>query len=52
VWVLNTGSTNSGGTFTYSSGSTSSITEIVGAATPIVTPLSVAAKNGTLGSKP
>jgi DNA-binding beta-propeller fold protein YncE len=32
--------------------STGNITELVGAATPVVTPLAVAAANGTLGAKP
>jgi len=50
VWVLNTEYTNSSSNLVYVSGGT--ITEILGAATPIVTPLSVAAKNGTLGAKP
>ena len=40
VWVSNNGS------------SSNSITEIVGAAAPVVTPLSVAVKNNTLGTRP
>jgi hypothetical protein len=46
VWVMNTGITSTGvggGLF---------ITEIVGAAVPTVTPLSIAAQNGQLGNKP
>jgi hypothetical protein len=49
VWVLNTGTTSSGGTFTATG---TSVTEFVGAAVPIVTPLSLAAKNGTIATKP
>ena len=45
VWLMNSGTSAS-----IASGA--SITEIVGAAVPVVTPLSIAAKNGTLGTKP
>jgi hypothetical protein len=31
---------------------TGSITELIGAATPVVTPLSVGVKNNTLGARP
>jgi hypothetical protein len=41
IWVTN-----------YNSGGNSSVTEIVGAAAPVVTPLSVAAGTSTLGQKP
>ncbi len=45
LWVLDTGnySTSTAG---------AAITELVGAAVPVVTPLSVAVKNGQLGTKP
>jgi hypothetical protein len=47
VWVLND----------YAAGSTTSysgttITEVIGAAVPVVTPTSVGSANGTLASKP
>jgi len=45
VWLMNTGTS-------ASTASGVSITEIVGGAVPVVTPLSIAAKNGTLGTKP
>ncbi|MFC6645329.1 beta strand repeat-containing protein [Granulicella cerasi] len=48
VWALNTGTSPTG---TISVNGTT-VTEIIGAATPIVTPLSLAAKNGTLGTRP
>jgi len=48
VWVLNTGTNTADVIGTNGT----SITEVVGAATPVATPLSVAAKNGTLGAKP
>jgi len=48
VWVLNTGTNTADVIGTNGT----SITEVVGAATPVATPLSVAAKNGTLGTKP
>ncbi|MDE1163117.1 MAG: hypothetical protein PW792_14425 [Acidobacteriaceae bacterium] len=48
VWVLNTG-TNTSGTIGTNG---ASVTEFVGAATPIVTPLSVAARTGALGARP
>jgi hypothetical protein len=47
VWALNTGITS-----TAAVGGGTNITEIVGAAVPTVTPLSVAAANGTLATKP
>jgi hypothetical protein len=49
VWVMNTGYTNSAVTQQYTG---TSVTELVGAAVPIVTPMSIAAKNGTIASKP
>jgi hypothetical protein len=54
VWVPNTGyivynPTGDTATYTYNG---TSITEIVGAAVPVVTPISVAAANGTQATKP
>ena len=51
VWVLDTGSesTPGSGTFNYNG---ASITEIVGAAVPVVTPISVAAAAGAQATKP
>jgi hypothetical protein len=48
VWYLNEG-TAASGTLTVNG---VTITEVVGAAAPVVTPLSLAAKNGKLGAKP
>jgi hypothetical protein len=42
----------SGNVWAPSSGTVQSMVEFVGAAVPVVTPLSVAAKNSTLGTKP
>jgi ligand-binding sensor domain-containing protein len=36
----------------YNNGSGNSLTEFIGAAAPVVTPVSVAVKNGQLGSRP
>jgi len=52
LWVLNTGEDGWSGTaaaFLYTG---ASITEVVGAAVPVATPLAVAVANGTLATKP
>jgi streptogramin lyase len=45
VWIGNLSGTGNAGT-------TGSITELIGAAAPVVTPLSVGVKNNTLGTRP
>lgn len=47
VWVLNSGNHTSGNNFIGTS-----ITQVIGAAVPVVTPLSCGAEFGTLASKP